>query len=78
MDMLDNPLFRDSLIVLLTLWPAVRILRRLGLNPFAAFLLLLSVIIPLLGHALLALCVVSSKWPALPPLPEKPKRRRTA
>jgi len=70
----SDPELRDALVVLVTLYPVVRILRRLGLNPAMAALLLFSLLIPLLGHFLVALYAVSRKWPALP-VPPAPKRR---
>ncbi len=72
-----DPELRDLLVVLLTLYPLARILRRLGLNPAVALLSLFSVVMPLLGHLLVALYAVSRRWPALPTPPQS-GRRRTA
>lgn len=64
----------DLLVVLLTLYPLMRILRRLGLKSAFAFLALLSIIVPLLGHLLVAVYAVSQRWPTLPPLPKRVRR----
>jgi hypothetical protein len=71
---LADPQVRDALIVLLTLYPLARILKRLGLKPVYALLALASVIIPLLGHMLVAFYAVSQRWPALPAIIKKPRR----
>lgn len=69
-----SPDLGNLLMVLLTLPAAVVILRRLGLAPAYAALLLLSLVIPLLGHMLLALYVACSRWPSLPAAAKPPAR----
>jgi hypothetical protein len=64
----------DLLVVLLTLYPLIRILKRLGLKPVFAFLAFFSIVVPLLGHMLVAIYAVSRRWPALPPLPKRVRR----
>ena len=71
---MHDPQVRDLLIVLLTAYPIWRILGRLGLPRWPVVLSLLSVVIPLLGHMLVALYVVSRPWPKVP-LPPKPAKR---
>lgn len=71
---LDTPLAKDLLFCLLTLWPAVVILRRLGLPVVYAGLVFGSALLPYLGHALFAVVVAGKAWPKLP-TPPVPKRR---
>lgn len=64
----------NLLMVLLTLPAGVLILRRLGLNPAYAMLPVASLVIPLLGHTLLALYVATARWPSFTALPKPVKR----
>lgn len=61
-------------MVAMTFWPSVIILRRLGLKPSMSGLLLLSLIIPLLGHMLLAVYAAMARWPNFPALPKPAPR----
>ncbi len=64
----------DLLFVALTLWPCVVLLRRLGLKVAMVGVLLFSLVIPLLGHMLLAVYMATQRWPNFPALP-KPQPR---
>ncbi len=64
----------DLLFVVLTLWPCVVLLRRLGLKVHMVAVLLFSLVIPLLGHMLLAVYMATQPWPHFPALP-KPQPR---
>jgi antibiotic biosynthesis monooxygenase (ABM) superfamily enzyme len=70
-----DPQLRDTLLVLLTLYPIARVLRRLGLAPWLSLLTLASLVLPLLGHLLVVVYALSRPWPALPPLPPAAARR---
>ena len=72
---MPNTLILDSIFVCLTLYPCWVMLRRMGLPIMALAVLPLSLIIPLLGHTLFMLFIVSRRWPALPTAP-KPVRRK--
>jgi predicted PurR-regulated permease PerM len=63
-----SPFMHDVIFLLLTFWPALKILGRLGLPRTYAALLLLSLLLPLLGHMLLALVLAVRPWPHFPPL----------
>lgn len=69
-----SPAQLDLLMIALTLWPAVVVLRRLGLKAYMAVLLAFSLVIPLLGHMLLALYVATARWPNFPALPKPAPR----
>lgn len=71
-----SPFMSDVLFLLLTFWPALRVLERLGLPRLYAVLLPLSLLLPLLGHMLLALLLAVRHWPNFPPLPKPPARER--
>lgn len=61
MDIIAHPGFGALLFVVLTAWPATRILKRAGHNPAFAALLLLNFALPLLG--LIAICIVMCRKP---------------
>lgn len=69
-----DPQVRDLLIVLLTVYPIWRILGRLGLPRWPVVLSAFSILIPMLGHMLVSLYIVSRAWPKVP-LPPKPAKR---
>lgn len=71
-----SPFMSDVVFLLLTFWPALRVLKRLGLPRLYAALLPLSLLLPLLGHMLLALLLAVRPWPNFPPLPKPPARER--
>ena len=71
-----SPFMSDVLFLVLTFWPALRVLERLGLPRLYAALLPLSLLLPLLGHMLLALLLAVRPWPNFPPLPNPPARER--
>lgn len=56
----------DILLTLVAIWPVVLILKRLGLKPVMAGLLLFSFILPLLGHMLVAFYAACNRWPSFP------------
>lgn len=64
----------DLLALALSVWPAVVILRRLGLPVKWAALLALSLVLPLLGHMALALFIACRRWPNFPAM-ARPARR---
>lgn len=68
--------YNDIIFVVLTFWPCVVLLRRLGLKVQLAGLLVLSLLLPLLGHMLLAVCIAIKPWPNFPPLPKRVKREK--
>jgi hypothetical protein len=69
-----TPLQQDLFFVIITLLPMLWVLRRMGLSLLWAGLLLLSLLLPFMGHMVLACVLALKSWPKLP-MPEKPKRR---
>jgi len=69
-----HPFWLDLLYTALTVWPCVVLLRRLGLKAHMAGVLVLSLIIPLLGHMLLALYIATQRWPHYPAAPKAAPR----
>jgi hypothetical protein len=58
-----------SLLAIIPLW---RIFRRAGLNPWPS----LTVFLPLVGFPMALSLLGLPRWPALPPRPINPRRRR--
>ncbi|MBP7253124.1 MAG: hypothetical protein KBA75_06540 [Alphaproteobacteria bacterium] len=65
-EILHHSAFANLAFCLLAIWPFVRILRRAGLQVAWAGLLLLNLILPGLGLALLAGVLCHLPWPKVP------------
>lgn len=71
-----SPFMRDAVFLAVTFWPVLLILQRLGLPRLWAALLLLSLVLPLLGHFVVALLMATRPWPNFPPLLKRAPRER--
>lgn len=71
-----SPFMHDVLFVGATFWPVLLILQRLGLPRLWGALLLLDLVLPLLGHFILAVLVAIRPWPNFPPLLKRAPRER--
>lgn len=71
-----SPFMSDLLFLLLTFWPCLKVVRRLGLSARYCAVLPLSLLLPALGHVILAVLLAIKPWPAFPASPVKPKRER--
>jgi len=69
------PWVYDLFFSVITLWPMLIILRRMGLPPYWAGLNLFSLLLPFLGQLLFIGFVCLRPWPKLP-MPKKPQGRR--
>jgi hypothetical protein len=69
-----TPFQQDLFFLVVTALPMLWVLRRMGLPLWWAGLFLISLVLPFLGHMLLACVLALKSWPKLP-MPEKPKRR---
>jgi hypothetical protein len=65
-----DPLVTHFLLAAAALWPLMRLMRRAGLRPAWALLML----VPMVGPALVGTALVFQRWPTVPSLPRRRRR----
>ncbi len=73
-EILHHPALGAFLFCLLALWPLGKIYARLGISPFWAAGIFLSLLLPFLGLAFVAGVAAHAPWPKMPPR-RKPARK---
>ncbi|NDE90731.1 MAG: hypothetical protein EB059_06285 [Alphaproteobacteria bacterium] len=68
-----HPAIPTLLLCVLSLYPLMRIYKRVGLSPFYALLMFTSLVIPFSGFFFVALPIVMKPWPNFPKAAPKPK-----
>ncbi|MBI1273531.1 MAG: hypothetical protein GC131_05565 [Alphaproteobacteria bacterium] len=74
---LQHPVTGALLFCALSLWPLMRIFRRVGLRPAWGLLIFANLLLPFLGIVLVAGTLGHRAWPRIPkiPRPAKPNKK---